>query len=230
MNWKNLLLFTAMFAAAFFLWDTVAIYPIKVIVVFFHEISHGLAAILTGGSIGAIRVDPNLGGVTMTWGGSSFLISSAGYLGSMVWGCAILIAASRMKSARPLMGALGLFLLAMTLLYVRNLFGFVFGGLVGAAMLFMASKASDSLNDFVLKFLGFTSCLYVVLDIKEDLLMAHPQSAQSDAFALQQMTGIPALFWGGLWFLLALVALGFSIYAASKVERRAYEVKKSPAL
>ncbi len=233
MNWKNLLLFAAMFAAVFFLWDTVVIYPIKVIVVFFHEISHGMAAILTGGHIQNIQVRSDLSGVTYTWGGSGFLTLSAGYLGSMVWGCVILVAASRLKNDRPLMGALGFILLFMTVWFVPptlNAFGFVFGLLVGAALVGIAIKAPEPVNDFILKFLGFTSCLYVVLDIKEDLLSQHSSSMPSDAVMLAQMTGIPSMVWGGLWFAMALVVLGFSLYVASRGEEKRYAVKKPAAL
>jgi hypothetical protein len=233
MNWKNLLLFAAMFVGVFFLWDTVVVYPVKVFVVFFHEMSHGLAAILTGGRIEAIRVDSNLGGVTLTWGGSSFLTLSAGYLGSMLWGSVILILASRMKNARPLMAALGFIMLTVTLAFVRNLFGFVFGLLAGAAMVGIAFKAPDSVSDFLLKFLGFTSCLYVILDIKEDLITHHAvylPGLKSDAQALADMTMLPALFWGGLWFVMALAVLGFTIYVASKTEQKPYAAKKSLAL
>jgi hypothetical protein len=235
MNWKNLLLFAAMFVGVFFLWDTVVVYPVKVFVVFFHEMSHGLAAILTGGRIEAIRVDSNLGGVTLTWGGSSFLTLSAGYLGSLLWGSVILILASRLQNTRPLMGALGLVLLFVTLRFVpiTNLFGFVFGLLAGTAMVGIALKATEPVSSFLLKFLGFTSCLYVILDIKEDLITHHAvylPGMKSDAQALADMTMLPALFWGGLWFVIALAVLGFTIYVASKTEQKRYAAKKSLAL
>lgn len=233
MNWKNLLLFAAMFVGVFFLWDTVVVYPVKVFVVFFHEISHGLASVLTGGHISNIQVRSDLSGVTYTGGGSSFLTLSAGYVGSMVWGSAILIAASRLRNARLLMWALGLIMLFVTLRFVPitlNLFGFIFGLLSGAALIGVAIKASESVNDFILKFLGFTSCLYVVLDIKGDLLTQHPFVSETDAGMLAEMTGIPALFWGSLWFVIALAVLGFTIYVASKTEQKRYVAKKSLAI
>jgi len=36
------------------LWDTFVVYPFRLFVVLFHEISHGLAAVVTGGSIVSI--------------------------------------------------------------------------------------------------------------------------------------------------------------------------------
>ena len=40
------------FVVVYCLWNTSLVYPLKILVVFFHEISHGVAAVLTGGSIG----------------------------------------------------------------------------------------------------------------------------------------------------------------------------------
>ncbi len=38
--------FLAYIAALWFLWDTRIVYPLKIFVVFLHELSHGIAAIL----------------------------------------------------------------------------------------------------------------------------------------------------------------------------------------
>jgi len=102
------------FVCVALLWGTVAVTPIKLLVVLLHEISHGLAAVLTGGSISTIEVNANQGGVCYTVGGSRWFMLSAGYLGSMLWGGAILIAASRTKVDRGLSVAMGLFLLTIS--------------------------------------------------------------------------------------------------------------------
>ncbi|HAA76850.1 TPA: hypothetical protein DCE37_17205, partial [Candidatus Latescibacteria bacterium] len=44
------------------LWSTLALYPIKLFVVLLHEISHGIAALLTGGEILIIEVNERIGG------------------------------------------------------------------------------------------------------------------------------------------------------------------------
>ena len=67
------------------LWDTYLVYPLKLLVVFLHESSHGLMAILTGGTVLHVEVSPDEAGVCKTQGGSRFLTLSAGYLGSMLW-------------------------------------------------------------------------------------------------------------------------------------------------
>ena len=71
------------------LWDTFVVYPFRLFVVFLHEISHGLAAVLTGGSIVSIGLSFDEGGVCLTRGGWPFLILNAGYLGQPALGRAL---------------------------------------------------------------------------------------------------------------------------------------------
>ena len=69
------------FIVIVFLWNTQFVYPLKIFVVFMHEVSHGLAALATGGSIKEIQVVPQEGGHAITAGGSRFWTLTAGYLG-----------------------------------------------------------------------------------------------------------------------------------------------------
>ena len=77
--------------AALVLWNTPVAYPFRIFVVFLHEISHGLAAVLTGGRIVSIGLSFNEGGVCVTQGGWRFVVLSAGYLGSLLWGALFLL-------------------------------------------------------------------------------------------------------------------------------------------
>ena len=65
-----------------FLWNTGVVDPLKIFVVFMHEVSHGLAALATGGSIKEIQIVAQEGGHAITAGGSRFWTLTAGYLGS----------------------------------------------------------------------------------------------------------------------------------------------------
>ena len=131
---RSFALYGLIFAGLFLLWGTPVVYPIKVLVVLLHEISHGLMAVLTGGSIERIEINADQGGVCYTRGGIRFLTLSAGYLGSMLFGALILIVASRSKNDRQICAGLGIFLVAITLLFIRNQFGFVFGLLAGGSL------------------------------------------------------------------------------------------------
>jgi hypothetical protein len=182
---------------ALLLWDTFVVYPFRVFVVFLHEISHGVAAVLTGGRIVSIDLTFNEGGVCVTQGGSRFLTLSAGYLGSLLWGALFLLLGARRRRAPGVVALIGLFTFVVTLLFVRSGFGIVYGLVTGAVLMLLASRLRPEASEILLAAIGVMSCLYSVWDIASDLLLRHVP--HSDAAALAALTGIPAVIWGLLW-------------------------------
>ncbi len=209
-DWRHLLALAGGFVLILLLWDSIVVYPIKVFVVLLHEISHGLAAAVTGGSIERIEVNANQGGVCWTRGGIRFVVVSAGYLGSLLWGTAIFLLSARTRWDRPVAGLIGAFVLAMTLLYVRNWFGFGFGLAFSVAMIAAAIKLPEWIVDFALQLLGLTSCLYAILDIKSDLISRRLEG--SDAETLAEMTMIPGIVWGILWITISIALTAAVVY------------------
>ena len=198
------------------LWNTWFIYPLRLLVVFFHELSHGLAAALTGGRIVQIQLVAQEGGVCVTQGGIRFIILSAGYLGSLLWGGAILLIAARTRRDREACIALGALLLIVAVLWVRPAisFGFGFALIIGLLLIAIGWKLSEGVCDFVLKLIGLTSILYVPLDIASDTLAR--SYLPSDARMLAEATGVPTVIWGGLWILLALAAGVYFLVLAAR--------------
>lgn len=205
LNWKELAALLAAVAVIYLLWETPVVYPLKILVVFFHELSHGLAAVLTGGSIVRVELVPEQGGLCVTQGGSRFLTLSAGYLGSMVWGAVLFVVASKTDADKGLTGFVGILLLTVGLLYVRPFlgFGFVFCLITGAAILAVAAYASRVVCDWLMRIVGLTSCLYVIPDIYSDTISR--AELRSDARMLAEITGIPTQAWGALWIIAGLV-------------------------
>lgn len=200
--------FAAFFAALWLLWESPVVYPLKILVVFLHEISHGAVAVATGGAIRRIVLTPDQGGLCVCPGGNALLTLSAGYLGSLAWGALLLTAARapRRWAPRILAGA-GALLLALTVLYVRSLFGILFGLAFGGALLAGGRVLSARAAASALTALGLTSALYAILDIKSDVL-DRPELA-SDARMLAELTGVPTLVWGALWIGIALGVSGW---------------------
>lgn len=190
---------------ALLFWNSAVVYPLRVFVVFLHEISHGLAAALTGGRIVAIGLTFDEGGVCITAGGSRFLILNAGYMGSLFWGALFLVLSARTRASREITMAVGVFVLGATLLYVRSLFGFAYGLLAGAALLLAGWKLPRDLADDLLQTIGVVSCLYAVWDVGSDVVSRDMPG--SDASALGMLTGIPGVLWGITWIALSLVVV-----------------------
>ena len=121
-HWQSL----ALTALVFALWQTPVVVPLKILIVFLHELSHAIAAWLTGGSVEQISLSSDQGGFAITRGGSRFAILSAGYLGSLLLGAALLLLALRSTADRAVTALLGAVILAVTALYIRDLFAAVF--------------------------------------------------------------------------------------------------------
>ena len=205
------------FVAIAALWGTIAVVPLKILVVLLHEISHGIAAVVTGGSIDRIEVNMNQGGICYTIGGSRFVVLTAGYLGSMLWGSLILVGASRTRWDRYLSGAIGLFLFIISALYIRNGFGLAFGLSFGTGMVLAGWKLSHDWNERILQVIGLTSCLYAILDIMDDVLRR--PGIGSDADMLAEITLVPGFVWGVIWIILAAATSATALlYAAQKDE------------
>jgi len=200
------------FAVLWLLWDTSFVAPLKLFVVFLHEISHGLVAVATGGRIDRIVIEANEGGACYCGGGSTFLTLSAGYLGSLAWGLAFLWLARFEARARWTMAAVGIVTAVVTVLFMRSAFGFAFGLVFGGALILSARQLPAVWNARILTGLGLTSALYAILDIKSDVL--DRSGLQSDARMLAELTGVPTVVWGVLWIGLALGVVGLVVRRA----------------
>ena len=202
---KQLLILFSVIIAIFFLWSTPALYPLKLLIVFFHESSHALTTIATGGQVIELEIDRMQGGHVISAGGNRFITLTAGYLGSLIWGVAIYLLAVGSKYDKAIMFCLGLIIIAVTTLFVRDLFAFGFSGLTGLFMILMGVKAPMQINDIILRVIGVTSMSYIPLDVYSDTIAR--TSLRSDAFMLAEEFGGTTVLWGTIWLLVSVVIL-----------------------
>ena len=174
--------------------------------VFFHESSHGIATLLSGGKILAFEIVPQAGGHVISAGGNRFITL---YLGSLLWGIIIFYIAVSSNNDRLMMGGLGLLLLVITLLFATNSFAMLFGISTGIAMLLSSKYLSLKINDFLLRVIGLTSMMYVPLDIYSDTIQR--SYLPSDAFMLAQEFGGTTILWGGAWLILSFMLIFYCL-------------------
>jgi hypothetical protein len=97
-------------------------YPFQWMETFFHELSHGLACVLTFGRIHRIEISFNGAGLCSTYGGWRIPILLAGYAGAVSWGAVIYLAGWSLSTSEDvfllhfLMGVL----IVSGLFWVRN--------------------------------------------------------------------------------------------------------------
>ncbi|MCH2068410.1 M50 family metallopeptidase [Shimia sp.] len=191
------------------LWNTDVLLPLRILTVFLHELSHAVAAIVTGGEVLSLSVSPNEGGLVTARGGSPFWITSAGYLGSLLIGAALFVLALRTHWDRTILAVFGVITLLVAAFYVRDLFALGFALATGAAMLLASHYLSLDINDMILRTIGISSIIYAPLDIFDDTIRrAH---LRSDARILAEQVGGSTLFWGGLWLVISLGVIALTL-------------------
>lgn len=164
--------------------------------------SHGIAAIISDGTIMKIIITPELGGETVTSGGIKFIIAASGYLGSLFFGAMLFYSAYNKKFSMWFNTIVSVMILLFTVNYLEGSFTIIFA-LVFTLFLFLSPRIlNDLIHSYAMKILGLISSLYILIDIKEDLLTL--RIVPSDAQMLADITGIPAYLWGMVWLVITI--------------------------
>ncbi len=201
-NLRQLAIFLVMALGSLLFWLTPVLYPMKILVVFIHETFHVLATVLTGGHVISMVVTPWQSGYVEHMGGRPFLIASAGYVGSALFGGIMLLLSVRDKWASVVFGGLALLFGLITVLFVRNFFGLVFGLGTAAAFAYLYWKPFMGAH-YIVDFLAVTSSLYALFDLTDFLWIG----ARTDAVILAEITPVPAFIWALLWSAVSLLVV-----------------------
>ncbi len=179
--------------------------PLKWFEVFFHEFSHGLLAILTGGGISRIDLQFVGSGTCYYLGGWRPLVAFAGYAGASLWGWAIHSIASICQPywAKSLASFLLLLIGVVGVLWVRDLESWAILGIMMGLLVLVLRYGELSLVKFSVEFVG----LFIVLASIQSPLFLLDGQARGDGATLSDLTLVPELVWIGLWVLLGLGVL-----------------------
>lgn len=186
--------------------------PFKWFESYFHEISHGLSAIFTGGNIVRIQLFPNGAGLCTTQGGSRFVISFFGYAGAAIWGvCIYWFASMHQRMAQVFTVFIAILLSVTLLLWVRDILSFCIMSIL--LVLTLLKFKLHNLRYFQIS-LQFIGALILVNSMKSPWYLFDGRSL-GDGAALANITGIPEIFWILIWFSIGLS--GVYLLAKSKV-------------
>lgn len=196
-------------------WIGFLFYPFQLLGTFVHEISHGLAAIATGGQFQRFAVHPDLSGIAWSAGGIRWVIASAGYVGSALVGGALLVITARGVPARSVLALGGIVLGVLCLVFVRNLFGIVSGLMLAGALIVAGERLTPMAAYGLLLFLAVQLILDAVDNVIDLILIsANYEGVLTDARLMEMHTGVPALVWAVVWCGIALVILAGSLRIA----------------
>jgi len=188
------------------------LYPLTLIVTFFHELGHAFAAHLSGGQAWSIRVHDDKSGVSTTAGGSRIVVLNAGYLGSIIFGFLMFCLPYTPVGDWSLMIIMGFLLIAMAF-WVRDFFTSLLVLAVSALLIFLDNFCPVELKVFLVKFIGVCCVFYAWFRIDSygrnlkwlQYGDVNGQHLETDAYQLSRITKIPAFIWVVLWRLISIL-------------------------
>lgn len=195
------------------------LYPFKLFATWLHELGHGMMATVAGGDFDRMVIRADTSGTAYHRGAGSVLarafVSSAGYLGTSVFGSLLLLlGATSERRSRLALGLVAAVMLLSDLLFVRNLFGMVAVGTIGAGLASVALRAPAGMVSALLNLIAAQSCINALLDIR--MLFAIGGAARagvrSDAATMADLLFLPYWFWAGAWMVTSLAILAFTLW------------------
>ncbi|HUQ01524.1 MAG TPA: M50 family metallopeptidase [Kofleriaceae bacterium] len=198
------------------------LYPFKLLGTWLHEGSHALTMALTGASVDRMEVFADGSGLAHArYPVATFaqaVIAAAGYMGTPLWGVALLAASRTVRGARWALATAGVLLLSSTILLVANRFGQVALSLTGALVVLGAVALPARWTQIAAHVLAAQACINAVVDIRvlyRPMLYINGKAVRdSDAHAMAQATfGTDANWavwlWASIWIAWSLALLGW---------------------
>lgn len=179
--------------------------PFNWLETFFHEFSHGIAAVLTGGQILSIKLYPNGGGLCTTAGGSRFFTAFMGYFGAVLWGALLFkVANSSKKTAHIALYTLIAMISLTAVFWVRDLLTLIICLiLIGLFVAKLRFKLAPEYLQFSMQFIGMLVLLNAVLSPLHLFDGRH----LGDGATLSDIAFMPEIFWVAVWSLSGIGAL-----------------------
>jgi len=195
--------------ASILLWQTalgsLLLYPFTILATWFHEMGHGIAAMLTGRGVERLLIFADGSGVAESlrpgdgYRVTDALVAASGPLGPAIAGALLIISSRSPTATRSALAVLGVALILSTLIWVRSLTGWLVLPALGSAVIVLALRASPLWQSFVIQLLGVQACISVWSQF--DYLFSAGGSVggqlhRSDTGAIADVLILPYWFWG----------------------------------
>jgi hypothetical protein len=196
------------------------LYPFTIMATWFHEMAHGLMALLLGGKFEKLMIFSNGSGIAYYSGSlflgpvSNFLVAAAGPMGPPLAGAGLIIASRNPKASSMILKFLGIFLIFSALVWVRSIFGFVAILVIGSMVLVVSFVGSQGMRVFTAQFLGVQACVATYFQLDYLFSFSAGPLGISDTGRMQQILLLPYWFWGALMAVGSIVILIASLRIA----------------
>mmetsp|Transcript_10204 Transcript_10204/g.22691 ORF Transcript_10204/g.22691 Transcript_10204/m.22691 type:complete len:264 (-) Transcript_10204:2599-3390(-) len=167
--------------------NTLFMYPFRLLTTFLHELSHAIACWISCGSVRAIRVYENEGGVTSYVGGCRVLIIPAGYVGAAIWGSIFVMLSGGRKTATGAAGAL-IAMLLISLCFAPNRTMVMLNlcyVVVTSIFIYLEWAVFTPILNFIVLFYGAFVGIHAIFDTYQDTIRR--TVLRSDAYACYEI-------------------------------------------
>ena len=191
------------------LWQTslgsLLLFPFTILATWFHEMGHGIAAMLAGRGFERLLIFADGSGVALSlrpadgYGVTDALVAASGPLGPAVAGALLIVSSRSPAATRNALAVLGVALILSTLIWVRSLTGWLVLPALGMAIIGLAWRGSRPWQNFVIQLIGVQACISVWKQF--DYLFSPGgnvggQLQRSDTGAIADVLLLPYWFWG----------------------------------
>ncbi len=193
-------------------WGSKLLYPVRLLVTFLHELGHATAALLTGGSVNRIQINPDGSGWTETVNGHKALTIMGGYLGSAIFGNIIFLIGVKFKSlVKACMSLLSLVMVFTAVYWFNSLFTTALLIFFGISTYFIGLKTSWG-REFLM-FIGLISIIYIIQDFD-----IGPRS-DLEAYAKELVIFSPDI-WKYIWLFIVILLFLMNLRYLIKTEQK----------
>lgn len=212
-------------------------YPFTILTTWFHEMGHGLTAMLLGQSFERLLIDSNGSGAALLMISSDAspllraAISAGGPLAPTFFGACLIVASAHQKLWRPVLwGTAGAIFLSV-ILYVRSSTGIAVLPLIAVGLSLIAWKGSPGLNRFALQFLGLIGAFSLFSHSGYFFTESFVEDGQvklTDTGKIEAALWLPHWVWASLIVLTCVGMVGASLKYALNEKRRLPKGPKLP--
>jgi len=192
-------------------WGRKILWPIRIFVTYLHEFGHAVGALITGGKVLSVTIEPTGAGLTWTAGGSRGITIMGGYIGSALFGNLLFyIGAKWPRLVKPALMLLIITMVVTGLVWFKTVFTSAVLFAFAAALFAVGFKTKFGRE--VLMFLGLASVLYIIQDTAS--------GPSSDLRAFEAEIGLlPAQGWMIIWLVIALGLLALNARMLWRTDR-----------
>lgn len=196
--------------ASLFLWQTaigsIVLYPFTILATWFHEMGHGLTAMLTGAEFERLLIYADGSGQALSRTPidqsrlADALVAAGGPLGPPLAGAAFILASRTAKSSRIALAMLGGALLVSCLIWVRSGIGLAVLTPLGGGLLLLAWKGAREWARFAIQVLGVQAAISTWQHLGYLFTaggVVGGAAHRSDTQVIADALLLPYWFWGG---------------------------------